>query len=253
MAKGRSKKGRRPMFHPGEEGLVKPGAAARVFRFAPHLLEGQVFLGKEDILQLLGNVRNVEAVRQSRGISRQAIVITAMAAIFVVLFFAASIYGIYLSGQYREWYDCYTTECREAAAYLKEHLLESVDPCNDFYDYVCHSWSHHRAFALSFIEDLKDAFWSSVNRSLLDAGRRPAADANGVHLLHAVYASCYRFMTTRRSVPDQVRDVFERTDAARWVSGSSAQELISQMIHLAISRGIITVFELTFTKVRTAG
>lgn len=240
------------MFHPGEVGPVQRGAAARVFRFAPHLLKGQVFLGKEDILQLLGNVRNVEAIRQSRGISRQAIVITGMAAFFVVLFFAVSLYGLYLSGHQREWYDCYTHECAEAAAYLKRHILEKVDPCNDFYDYVCSAWSQHRAFALSFVEDSKDAFWSRVNRSLLDTDHPPAADANGIHLLYALYASCYRFMTTPRTVHDQVRSVFEKTDAARFVTGSSSQELISQMIHLTISRGITTVFQLEFTKVGDA-
>ncbi|XP_037580673.2 neprilysin-1-like [Dermacentor silvarum] len=173
-----------------------------------------------------------------------------MAAIFLVLFFVLSIYGIYISGQSREWYTCYTSQCSEAAAYLKARLQpKGGDACNNFYDFVCHTWSHHRAFAQSFIEDLKDSFWSRLNLTLLSATKPPPPSDSGMHLMYALYSSCYNFMTTRRPVPDRVRSVFEKTNAARWVTGASYAELVRQMIHLALSRGIITVFELKFTKV----
>ncbi|KAL3183467.1 hypothetical protein MRX96_033580 [Rhipicephalus microplus] len=173
-----------------------------------------------------------------------------MAAIFLVLFFVLSIYGIYISGQSREWYTCYTAQCSEAAAYLKARLLQTGgDACNNFYDFVCHSWSHHRAFAQSFIEDLKDSFWSGVNRTLLGTAKPPPPSPSGIHLMYAFYKSCYHFMTTRNPVPDRVRSVFEKTNAARWVTGASYAELVKQMIHLALNLGIITVFELKFTKV----
>ncbi|KAH9384293.1 hypothetical protein HPB48_026286 [Haemaphysalis longicornis] len=116
-----------------------------------------------DILQLFGNMGNMRAVRKFRGITTQAIVITGVAAIlflFVIVLFV---------------YECYTPECRLAADYVKEHITEDIDPCQDFYGYVCNTWAHRRASTLSFLEDVKgtkgnytgvvfpisDSFWSN--------------------------------------------------------------------------------------------
>ncbi|XP_077550662.1 neprilysin-1-like [Haemaphysalis longicornis] len=326
MAKDKksSKKGRRPMFHPGENvGATAPKATHRMFRLAPHIIEGQVFLGKEVdllyftetwnnsgsdvtlcgydfaarafaerraggvdvflkrylpfseelrrqqdrspflvfqhapapaapprayILQLFGNVGNLRAVRKSRGISTQAIVITGIAAILFLSFIVLSVYGIYRTRASREWYECYTPECRLAADYVKEHITEDIDPCQDFYGYVCNTWAHRRASTLSFLEDVKDAFWSHLNRTLLSVTNPQPVDAGGRHLMFPLYSKCFAFMTTTKSVHESVEHVIAVTEVRRLMQRNTFRDLFVQMIHLSLVRGVTTLFELAFRR-----
>ncbi|XP_077547762.1 uncharacterized protein LOC144160009 [Haemaphysalis longicornis] len=245
-----SKKGRRPMFHPGENvGYTAPKATHRMFRLAPHIIEGQVFLGKEDILQLFGNVGNIRAVRKSRGISTQAIVITGIAAILFLSFIVLSVYGIYRTRASREWYECYTPECHLAADYVKEHITEDIDPCQDFYGYVCNTWAHRRASTLSFLEDVKDVFWSQLNRTLLSVTNPQPVDAGGRHLMFPLYSKCFAFMTKTQSVQDSVKHVIAVTDVRRWTQRNNFRDLFVQMIQLSLVRGVTTLFQLAFRRV----
>ncbi|KAL1474965.1 hypothetical protein MTO96_037638 [Rhipicephalus appendiculatus] len=109
---------------------------------------------------------------------------------FVVLAFAMA-----YSRQAEEISDdsvaCSTDQCHEALKLLDAAGNLTVDPCHDFYEYVCHRWTQNG----SFLGDIMDDFYSLLD-SIIMPGELPYPDVYGTHIFFHTYRACTSFMNT---------------------------------------------------------
>ncbi|XP_075534844.1 uncharacterized protein LOC142570342 [Dermacentor variabilis] len=77
---------------------------------------------------------------------------------------------------------CETEQCHEALKLLDTSGNLTVDPCHNFYDYVCYRWTQNG----SFMEDIMRDFYSLLD-SIIMPGELPYPDAYGSHIFFHTY------------------------------------------------------------------
>eukprot|EP01083_Nonionella_stella_P098661 277519_1 len=122
------------------------------------------------------------------------LVVTCIALIVVSII--AGIYGSQLDQGASKNY-CMTTECLETAADLSHTLNASVDPCNDFYHYVCDGWDDDNSWInldipqygefLAVYNREKDAFVDALFYNT----KSELVDHTSVQQATAYFASCH--------------------------------------------------------------
>ncbi|KAH7966410.1 hypothetical protein HPB49_016094 [Dermacentor silvarum] len=84
---------------------------------------------------------------------------------------------------------CETEQCHEALKLLDTSGNLTVDPCHDFYDYVCYRWTQNG----SFMGEIMENFYSLLD-SIIMPGELPYPDAYGSHIFFHTYRACISFM-----------------------------------------------------------
>ncbi|XP_077550663.1 neprilysin-1-like [Haemaphysalis longicornis] len=123
-------------------------------------------------------------------------------------------------------YECYTPECRLAADYVKEHITEDIDPCQDFYGYVCNTWAHRRASTLSFLEDMIHLSLVRGVTTLFELSFRRDKDI----FLHVLKGTSLRFkaspVSNHRTYDDYLGEVIQVLNVGSRSAGKDALDYI---------------------------
>ncbi|XP_064487517.1 neprilysin-like [Ornithodoros turicata] len=138
-------------------------------------------------------------------------------------------------------FPCTSTECKAANDYLHGKLAKHIDPCTDFYTFVCHSWMEHSG---SFVEDTRRNFAEAVHNALLRQ-RRPEGNQFGIHLLFDFYRSCYAYMDARLGgIPNNTLAYLKD-----WNPVKTHKGVLLRLYQLSLDKGISTIFTVNFAKV----
>ncbi|XP_077512322.1 membrane metallo-endopeptidase-like 1 [Amblyomma americanum] len=86
---------------------------------------------------------------------------------------------------------CESDMCQEALHFLTVSGDMTVNPCHDFYRYVCHRWTDNG----SFIGDVMADFYALLD-GILTPGYLPYPDVYGSHVFFHTYRACLGFMNT---------------------------------------------------------
>lgn len=82
---------------------------------------------------------------------------------------------------------CNTSQCRLALRYLDEVGDSSVNPCDDFYGYVCRHWTKIRSSKSgNFLGSMVQTFHEQVDK-VLRTKTESWAKENGAHIFVSTY------------------------------------------------------------------
>ncbi|XP_075747792.1 uncharacterized protein LOC142813389 [Rhipicephalus microplus] len=113
----------------------------------------------------------------------------------------------------------------------------TVDPCDDFYEYVCHRWTQNG----SFLGDVMDDFYSLLD-SIIMPGELPYPDIYGSHIFFHTYRACTRFMNTTEDTA-ALKFVLPRLQKhASSLRGLSGRDLVTAIATLSAVSGIDVIF-----------
>ncbi|KAH8041017.1 hypothetical protein HPB51_013677 [Rhipicephalus microplus] len=132
---------------------------------------------------------------------------------------------------------CSTDQCHEALKLLDAAGNLTVDPCDDFYEYVCHRWTQNG----SFLGDVMDDFYSLLD-SIIMPGELPYPDIYGSHIFFHTYRACTRFMNTSEDTA-ALKFVLPRLQKhASSLHGLSGRDLVTAIATLSAVSGIDVIF-----------
>ncbi|KAL1442048.1 hypothetical protein MTO96_008056 [Rhipicephalus appendiculatus] len=155
---------------------------------------------------------------------------------FVVLAFAMA-----YSRQAEEISDdsvaCSTDQCHEALKLLDAAGNLTVDPCHDFYEYVCHRWTQNG----SFLGDIMDDFYSLLD-SMIMPGKLPYPDVYGTHIFFHTYRACTSFMNTSEDTAALTSVLPRLQKHASSLHTLSERDLVTAIATLSAVSGIDVVF-----------
>lgn len=139
---------------------------------------------------------------------------------------------------------CDTPECRAAKSYLGNLLNNSVEPCKDFYGYVCGSWKKN---GRGFLGDLKKTLFSRLNASLFRDGPH---DKYGTHALRALYKSCHSSLAVDISTGSILEATTNLLNISGLLKAKNDRDVHEFLIRTSLTTGFHTLFSLTFVSER---
>ncbi|KAH6937674.1 hypothetical protein HPB50_003569 [Hyalomma asiaticum] len=193
--------------------------------------------GKSKPLLLKKNQRGYETAPAYPG---------AIAGVVIGLFcslvgFAVLAFAMAYSGHAKEVADaslaCDTEQCHEARKLLDTSGNLTVDPCHNFYDYVCHRWARSG----SFLDDVMDDFYSILG-SIIMPGELPYPDIYGSHVFFHTYRTCTRFMNSSQDTAALTSVLPRLRKHAGSLHNLSQRDLVTAIVRLSGVSGIDVLF-----------
>ncbi|XP_064485262.1 uncharacterized protein LOC135397586 [Ornithodoros turicata] len=138
---------------------------------------------------------------------------------------------------------CVSKACHDSTAYLDNVTDARIDPCRDFFGYVCSAWANQDADKnVGFLQDVRLAVLKKVNQTLVETGTVPP-DRHGTHIFYSFYKSCYDFMTSRSAVSELPHATFERHfGSLRHFLEKPYSSVLITLIRLSLKHGVDSVF-----------
>ncbi|XP_065299575.1 uncharacterized protein [Dermacentor albipictus] len=132
---------------------------------------------------------------------------------------------------------CETEQCHEALKLLDTSGNLTVDPCHNFYDYVCYRWTQNG----SFMEDIMTDFYSLLD-SIIMPGELPYPDAYGSHIFFHTYRACTSFMNSSQDTEALTSVLTRLKKHASSLHNLSQRDLITAIATLSAVNGIDVIF-----------
>ncbi|XP_050036083.2 endothelin-converting enzyme 1-like [Dermacentor andersoni] len=131
---------------------------------------------------------------------------------------------------------CDTTACTSYARMVAQSTSGSVNPCHNFYRFVCEGYANS---SRSVFRDHVDTFTSLVSRSLRTAVA-PGSAQSAFEKAAVFYQSCVAVVAEGTNQFDQFRGIME--DAGiMWPRVAQTPELMASMLKMAITLNLFTI------------
>ncbi|XP_064455012.1 uncharacterized protein LOC135366266 [Ornithodoros turicata] len=169
--------------------------------------------------------------------------------LIVVIAFASVIliYKHYKKQQERNIIQCKTTACKRIQGEIDDLLDKKIDPCTDFYGYVCRKWIPHSPNGTTgFIQDVLDTYYHALI-SALESPETREPDTFGMHVMAKLFGVCVDYMTKDKGTfTDAVGRVIDLLKLDMIIDRK--QQLLPFLVGLSLSRNIHSVFFIQFRR-----
>ncbi|XP_064469094.1 uncharacterized protein LOC135383642 [Ornithodoros turicata] len=141
--------------------------------------------------------------------------------------------------------DCGSGECSAVLQDLMSQMDHSVDPCSDFYSYVCGKTYDNS----SFIKRTINAFIEHLNSTIMESPKIAPSDNYGMNVMFKLYRTCYDFMTDSSITFSQITNITSKfLDIDVVIASKDIADLMQQLVRISLSKGIFTTFSLQLRK-----
>lgn len=145
---------------------------------------------------------------------------------------------------------CVTSNCKQVAKLFQESLSRTVDPCEDFYQYVCTGWKSAPSNKMTTIFGLHTKNITSTVIQALGNAEVPANDQTPYQKAAGLFQSCMTVM--ERGPSDEMKKEiveFLRQRKAPFVTHSDV-DAASLMIDFTFNYGIPVLFDISVLEPR---
>ncbi|CAN7937072.1 unnamed protein product, partial [Ixodes hexagonus] len=168
-----------------------------------------------------------------------------IAVLFVFWLSGVPIIQRYLGTGKSQRLGCHSAECDSLQDVMGDVFTTDVDPCDDFYTYVCGRWTRHATRYSSFHEDQRRAAKGAVHRYLTathNANREQSVDAS----MSTLYRNCVNHVGKKKSVREITADVLKALsiNVTSWRSMAIA-ELIPSLVALNLLYNMSSLFSVS--------
>ncbi|XP_064469593.1 neprilysin-1-like [Ornithodoros turicata] len=132
---------------------------------------------------------------------------------------------------------CDTSSCRAYAGLLKRFVEKNADPCTNFYQFVCSSWS--RLFNRSVIWEHHEQL---IYRTQQDLGRLPIKGQSAVEKAAKYYQTC----TKASSEAVQFRSMLINANIT-WINPPAQTDLIEMMSYAAVNWDVTPLLQISLS------
>lgn len=112
---------------------------------------------------------------------------------------------------------CNTPECHTAAEYIKNSMNLTVDPCDDFYQYVCGQWEHNNQYRLQgttiyfpAVFTLRDKSSEFVGNILNNGTNSTVVEEEFLRMPVELYKSCMDIATIENLGDAPLRELIQK-------------------------------------------
>ncbi|XP_064479820.1 uncharacterized protein LOC135393274 [Ornithodoros turicata] len=136
--------------------------------------------------------------------------------------------------------DCNSAECKNLFQELVMNVNDNVDPCADFYAFVCGAGRN------GFVATASTFFIRHLNATLMAAPELTSSDQYGSHIMIKFYQVCYAFMSNKASVSlgDMAMTASIFLDLPYMVDSKNISDVMMHLFNVTLSKGISTTFKL---------
>ncbi|XP_064485369.1 uncharacterized protein LOC135397694 [Ornithodoros turicata] len=203
---------------------------------------GAKFLKPGDELKSArGKTSKFPTIRAILGI---AIVATFLAAVILVLWQFKSSDEIHSSVNT----ECRSAMCRSIIKNITELLDKSIEPCNDFYGYVCNKWWN--STGMNNFMQAGQRVLERTTFTALESASRGKPNRYGMHLLGGLYTTCMTFLTNEKSSLDAiVKDANKYVNISAFFKIQNFTHLVLELGRVSLMLGIHTTFALNMRKI----
>ncbi|XP_064485383.1 uncharacterized protein LOC135397706 [Ornithodoros turicata] len=138
---------------------------------------------------------------------------------------------------------CHSAVCRSIIDNITAHLDKSIEPCNDFYGFVCNKWWNLTGMT-SFMEAGKAVFYRQI-LAALESPTLERPNRHGMHLLGRLYTTCMRFLKNEKSsLKDIVNGASKYLNISDFLELQNFTDLVLELVKMSLMFGIHTTFAL---------
>ncbi|XP_064478212.1 uncharacterized protein LOC135391726 [Ornithodoros turicata] len=139
---------------------------------------------------------------------------------------------------------CNTDECRHVLSNIEQLLSHNIDPCDDFYGYVCGKWADKSNSG--FLGDVISIY----NQTLIDAlfsQQSLERSRLGRHVFSGIYRKCDDYIKRGKgSFQDAMEDISRLIDIDKLREARDASALFAYLTGLVLKTGVYTFFTIEF-------
>ncbi|XP_064479808.1 uncharacterized protein LOC135393258 isoform X2 [Ornithodoros turicata] len=136
--------------------------------------------------------------------------------------------------------DCNSAECKNLFQELVMNVNDNVDPCDDFYAFVCGADTN------DLVATAPTSFIRRLNATLMAAPELTSSDQYGSHIMIKFYKVCYAFMSNKASVSlgDMAVTASVFLDVQFMLDSNNISDVMMHLASVSLSKGISTTFKL---------
>ncbi|XP_064475934.1 uncharacterized protein LOC135389829 [Ornithodoros turicata] len=144
--------------------------------------------------------------------------------------------------------ECTTDECEQLLESVTNFLDKNVDPCKDFYGYVCSRWKDLSATA-TFVDETESAYYAKIHDGVLSEVPS-AGDRFGRHILVGLYNACYVSITQDHvmSLQDVVNESSKFLNISSLLSATDFSSLVEQLSRISLTLAVHSTFSLGYLR-----
>ncbi|XP_064476192.1 uncharacterized protein LOC135390128 [Ornithodoros turicata] len=147
--------------------------------------------------------------------------------------------------------ECSTVECEQLLENITRFLDKNIDPCKDFYGYVCSRWKDLSA-TVTFADETESAYYAKIHNSILSETPR-AGDRFGKHILVGLYHACYVSITRGTiSLQDVLNESSKYLNISSVLSATDFSSLVQQISRISLTLGVHSTFCFGYRRVDLA-
>ncbi|KAH7936020.1 hypothetical protein HPB52_016659 [Rhipicephalus sanguineus] len=143
---------------------------------------------------------------------------------------------------------CLSEGCALIDSEMRDLVSAQFDPCVDFYDYVCASWTQARDRFSSFVDDQRIYAKAATVAYLLDLlSKEGPRQGTVIASMASVYNSCAEHFATRKTLDSVANEVLRALNVRleTWVN-STLFGLFPQLVEFSLLYSFHSFFALTF-------
>ncbi|XP_064479876.1 uncharacterized protein LOC135393338 [Ornithodoros turicata] len=139
---------------------------------------------------------------------------------------------------------CNTGECRHVLSEIEQLLSTNIDPCDDFYGYVCGKWANKPNSG--FLDDVMTIY----NETLIDSifsQQSLQRSRLGRHVFSGIYRKCDDYIKRGKgSFQDAVEDISRLIDIDKLREARDGSALFAYLTGLVLKTGVHTFYTIEF-------
>ncbi|EEC14985.1 hypothetical protein IscW_ISCW010487 [Ixodes scapularis] len=143
---------------------------------------------------------------------------------------------------------CHSPLCVSLQDAMRDLLTTDVDPCEDFYTYVCGRWTRHATRYSSFHEDHRRAAKSAVHTHFM-ASHNPERERSVHASMSTLYRNCIDHVGKQKTVRQIMAEVLKALDinVTSWRS-MAIGELMPSLVELNLLYDMASLFWVRLTR-----
>ncbi|XP_049511355.1 uncharacterized protein LOC125939889 [Dermacentor silvarum] len=150
--------------------------------------------------------------------------------------------------------ECGQGHCSRELRYLDAVVDTAVDPCSDFYAYMCNRWSGRHAGA-GFLQDAFDKFFGTLATAVLQT--RPAVfggEAQVFQVGKTLLQDCIGYMNAEKpDLPRDVTSVLNVLNLSALLASNSSRVALVLSLNMSFATGLHCLVAITRRKKRQGG